>query len=150
MHEERKSGFPLVMRAALVSFPNGGTLCGRHQWGDMTVYIKHLCLTHHASLVYRPSPVEIWMPDMESTAARAPIAHQSHPSQMQEHTDAAVFAVINRKRKHEPLAGRPLKSLASKSSAPAFVLLLFWEEDVSVKLATSYSAGGDLRQGSGV
>lgn len=51
----------------------GGALCWRHQWGCVTVYIRHLSFTHHASLGYRPSPVEIWMADMELTAAQAPI-----------------------------------------------------------------------------
>lgn len=64
--------------------------------------------------------VEIWMPDMESTAARAPITQQSHLSQTHAHTDTAVFCVINKKWKHEALAGRPLKSSASKSSASGF------------------------------
>ena len=64
--------------------------------------------------------VEIWMPDMESTAALAPIAQHSHLSQTHAHTDTAVFSIINKKWKHELLAGRPLKSSASKSSASGF------------------------------
>ncbi len=75
--------------------------------------------------------VEIWKPDMESTAARATITQQSHLSQTHAHTDTAVFSAINKKWKHEALAGWPLKSSASKSSAAftdsllAFVLLVF-------------------------
>lgn len=75
----------------------GGTLCGRHQRSNVTVYIKHLCLTHYASLGYGPSPVEIWMPNMESTAAQAPITQRSHLSQTHAHTDTAVFSLINKK-----------------------------------------------------
>lgn len=69
--------------------------------------------------------VEIWMPNMEPTAARAPITQQSHLSQTHAHSDTAVFSVINKKWKHEALAGWPLKSSASKSSAPGFLQFLF-------------------------
>lgn len=69
--------------------------------------------------------VEIWMPDMESTAARAPTTQQSHLSHTHAHTDTAVFLLINKKWKHEVLAGWPLKSLASKSSAAGFLPLFF-------------------------
>lgn len=106
-------------------FPTGGALCGRHQRSNVTVYIKHLCLTHYASLGFGPSPVEIWMPNMESTAAWALITQQSHPSQTHAHTDTAVCSLINKKWKHEVLVGSPLKSSPSKSTALSFYSFVF-------------------------
>lgn len=106
-------------------FLTGGALCGRRKqsmWqftSNISVSpIMHLWVTGQVL-------VEIWMPDMESTAARAPITQESHLSQMHAHTDTAVFSVINKKWKHEALASWPLKSSASKSSPSGFLHILF-------------------------
>lgn len=92
--------------------------------------------------------VGIWMPNMESTAARAPITQQSHLSQMHAHTDTAVFSVINKKWKHEALVGWPLKSSASKSSAFGFLQILFLPSYFwfLLMLTTCCSVGGVSQQ----
>lgn len=87
------------------------------QRSDVTVYIKHLHLSHHASPGLGPSPVEIWTADVQSTAAWARITQQRRRSDMQRRPGTAVLSRMDGNWKRAAPAGWPLKSLAPKSSS---------------------------------
>lgn len=73
-YEKKKLASHVINTDCACFFPTGGALCARSQRSSVTVYIKHLSLSPIMHLWGTGQALlEIGLPNMESTAARAPM-----------------------------------------------------------------------------
>lgn len=117
-----KPSFHVINRRHAYFLSTGDPLCARHQRRTATVYIKPL---PHPSRISGGRAKPLLRPGCLTRSQQPPWFRWSHRSQKRAHSDAAGCSVINKKWRHEVLAGWTSHSEVQHQSHRLVVSCLF-------------------------